>query len=138
MSTRYPHASRLLWSLMSSGLGTTLNAAGNSGAWSAGAQVQSAIDLREITDVWLSAVVTGSVTGAAPSLVVNLDVFDDQGNLFPAVLSTAALTAAGSKAVSGGMHGGSGASVTFPSFGRVSWTVGTGNFSTVAISLYGR
>lgn len=140
MSTRYPHASRLLWSLTSSGKGTTLTASGDTGGWSAGINVQSAIDLREITDVWLSVYVAGTVTGTTPSLVANLDVFDDQGNLFPALLSTAAISGTTTgKAVSGGLHGGAG-SVVFPSFGRVSWTV-TGTtpvFNQVAISLFGR
>ncbi len=141
-SSGYAPSSRLIWSLVSAGAGTTLTANGNSGGFTPGTLVggNSAIDLRDVTDVWLSVFVGGIISGGAPSLVVNLDVFDDQGNLFPAVLSTTALTAGTGVGgyVCGGLHTGGAKSLVLPSWGRVSWTPGTGVFPQAQIALFGR
>jgi len=127
MSNLYPFA-RTLWSLTAAGAGTTLSAAGNSGNWAGtGAgdiypqvTAETAIDLRDTADVVLMVTVAG-VTGT-PALVVSLDVFDDLGNAFPAVLSTASLAAAGSKLVAGGLHGpAAGTYLVLPRWARVSW-----------------
>lgn len=140
MSTFYAPSSRLIWSLTASGKGTTLTADGNSGPYTSGVDLATAVDLRDVTDVWLSARVSGAVTGGAPSLVASLDVYDAQGNLFPAVLSTAAIAATlTGKTVSGGLHSGGANALVLPAWGRVSWTAGTTpSFVGVEISLYGR
>jgi hypothetical protein len=137
--------SKLLWSLAASGLGTTLSAAGNSGSWDGtlpgwppSADAETPVDLREITDVVLMVTVAG-VTGS-PAFTVNLDLYDNLGNLFPAVLSTAALSAAGSKTVTGGLHGGSASTyLVLPDWGRVSWSItNSTSVSGAQIALYGR
>lgn len=140
MSTFYAPTSRLIWSLTNSGDGTTITASGDSGGFTPGVNLASAVDLREITDVWLSVFVAGTVSGGAPSLVANLDVFDDQGNLFAAVLSTIAITSGtgAGQYICGGLHTGGAKSLVLPSWGRVSWTVGTGSFPKTEIALFGR
>ena len=146
MSDLYP-AARLLWSLTSSGPGTTLSAAGNSGSWAGNgagdlfpaADNETPVLLRDVTDVVLM-VSVGGVTGT-PAFVVNLDVYDDIGTLYPAVLSTASLAAAGSKTVAGGLHGYSAATyLVLPKWGRVSWAGFTGGAAVTGteIALYGR
>jgi hypothetical protein len=138
--------SKLIWSLAASGEGTTLSAAGNSGSWAGNGpgdwppavNAETPVDLREITDVVLM-VTVGGVTGA-PAFVVSLDLYDNLGNLFAAVLSTASLAAAGSKTVTGGLHGGSASSyLVLPEWGRVSWSGLTSDSVTgTQIALYGR
>lgn len=145
MSNLYPFA-KLLWSLTASGDGTTISAAGNSGSWAGNGpgdlypqvSAETAVDLRDAADVVLM-VTVGGVTGT-PAFVVNLDCYDDQGNLFPAMLSTASLAAAGSKTAAGGLHGGSASSyLVLPRWGRVSWSGLTSASVTGAqIALFGR
>jgi hypothetical protein len=141
-SGTYAPNSRLIWSLTNTSLGTTITASGNSGGFTSGTLVagNSAVDLRDVTDVWLSVFVAGLISGGAPSLVVDLDVFDDQGNLFAAVLSTTALTAGTGvgQYVCGGLHTGGTKPLVLPSWGRVSWAPGTGSFPGTQIALYGR
>lgn len=140
MSTFYAPSSRLIWSLAAAGEGTTITGANNSGGFTPGVNLASAVDLRDVTDVWLSAFVAGTVSGAAPSLVANLDVYDDQGNLFPAVLSTAAITTGTGvgQYACGGLHTGGAKSLVLPAWGRVSWAPGTGTFPQTQIALYAR
>jgi hypothetical protein len=140
VTTFYAPSSRLIWSLTNTKLGTTITADGNSGGYTPGVNLATAVDLRDITDVWLSVYVKGAVSGGAPSLVANLDVYDAQGNLFPAVLSTVAITATTTgKSVSGGLHSGGANALVLPAWGRVSWTAGTTpSFAGVEISLFGR
>lgn len=141
MATHYAPSSRVLFSLASTNLGTTLAGAGNSnpGGWNQTNQnARSTLDLRDVTDVWLAVTVGGAVSGGAPSLVVNLDLYDDLGNLFPAVISTTALTAAGQQAAGVGLHTGGTKAQALPGWGRLSWTVGTGSFAGVQIALFGR
>jgi hypothetical protein len=145
MSNLYPFA-KLLWSLTGTKAGTTLSAAGNSGNWAgngAGSlypQVtdETPVDLRDATDVVLM-VTVGGVTGT-PAFVVSLDVFDDLGNSFNAVLSTASLAAAGSKMIAGGLHGGSASTyLVLPRWGRVSWSgLTSASVTGTEIALYGR
>jgi hypothetical protein len=128
----YELEGRLIWSLSGSGLGTTITAAGNSGAWVASSTTppysygRSALDLQRTSDVLIT-VIAASVTGTTPSLTVTLGGFDDQGNLFSSLLAVPALTAsgtAGAKSFSGGRHGASGGSYTvFPLYGQIAWTV---------------
>lgn len=137
----YDSRSRLLWRLSSSGLGTTLTANGNSGAYTP-AQINgvTAVDLRFTTDLALMVYVSGNVA-ATSSLVVNLDTYDAAGNLFPAVMATAAITATNTgKVAYGGLFSGGSSQIVYPDWGRVSWTVTgtTPSLAGVEISLYGR
>ena len=137
---------RILWSLAASGLGTTISAAGNSGAWGGTgpgdilpeADFETAVDLRDIEDVALF-VHVGAVT-SSPAFLVQLDLFDDAGNLYLQVLKTASLSASGSAApVYAGLHGGAASSYLLPpSWGRVSWTCTGGTVTGTDITLYGR
>lgn len=136
----YGKQARLLWSLAASGLGTTISAAGNSGSYSwppAASNPRSAIDLRQVTDVALYITVAGVTS--TPSLNVYLDTYDDLGNLFAQQLKTAAaITAAGSTVLAGGMHGPSSAYLILPEWARVSWTCSGGSATGCEIALYGR
>jgi hypothetical protein len=138
----YDPTTRLIWSLAASGKGTTLaTGSGNSGGWSsADLDRQSAVDLRQVTDITLL-VFTGTPNGS-PSLAVALDLFDSLGHLIPAVVQTTAITAAGAAApVSCGLNGPTiGTYLALPQWGRLSWTVtGAGaSFPGCEISVYGR
>jgi hypothetical protein len=142
VATHYAPSSRVLWSLAASSQGTTLAALGNSNpnGWNAtNANARSTLDLRDVTDVWLSVYVAGAVAGGAPSLVANLDLYDDAGNLFAAVASTAAITTTTTgKGAALGLHTGGANAQALPGWGRVSWTVGTGSFAGVEICVFGR
>lgn len=135
----YDDSVRLIWSLAASGIGTTISAAGNSGAWSASNPDQeSAIDFRWTDDLALFVYVTSVTT--TPTLKVQLDGYDDQGNLIPALAATANITAAGAATpVYVGRHGGaSGLFVVLPAWGRVSWTCSGGSCNGTEISLWAR
>jgi len=128
-----------LWSLASSGLGTTISGNGNSGAWSAAnPSAESAIDFRWTDDIALFVFVTSITT--TPTLKVQIDAFDDLGNLFPALAATANIVAAGAAApVYIGRHGGGTTSfVVLPAWGRVSWTCSGGICNGVEIALWAR
>lgn len=145
MSNLYPFA-KLLWSLTASGEGTTLSAAGNSGNWAGNGagdlypqvSAETPIDLRDAADVVLM-VTVGGVAGS-PAFVVSLDTYDDQGNVFAGVLSTASLAAAGSKTIAGGLHGGSASTyLVLPRWARVSWAgLTSASVTGTQIALYGR
>jgi hypothetical protein len=147
VSHLYPRA-KLLWSLKASGAGTTLSASGNSGNWAGtvpgwpnSENAETRIDLRDICDVTLM-VTVGGVTGT-PAFVVSLDVFDDQGNPFLAVMSTASLAASGTKTAAGGLHGGyngtASSYLVLPEWGRVSWSgLTSASVTGTEIALYGR
>lgn len=141
--SRLQDPARLIWSLASSGGSTTITANGNSGAYNAQTQnAATAVDLRAIEDILLTVYVTGPVTGTTPTLLAQLDIYDDLGNLIPHVLATTTVTAAGGSAyVSGGVHGATAAaSIVLPSWGRVSWVAGgtTPSFQGVEICMFGR
>lgn len=138
MSNLYPRA-KLIWSLSGSGIGTTLAAGGNSGGWSnANPNAESAVDLRDVTDVMLM-VSVGGVTGT-PAFVAQLDLFDDLGNLYAGLIATTALAAAGVKTAAGGINGPTtGTYLVFPSWGRVSWSgLSSTSVTGTEIALYGR
>jgi hypothetical protein len=153
MSSRYGPSSRRIWSLAGSGLGTTISAGGNSGAWQAPApppwspNAVTPVDLRDVNDIWLTCCVMGAIGGTgSPSLTVSLNLFDDSGNLFPGV-SVAAVTATGAgiggggKSVAAGAHGAAASSfLILPDWGQVSWVVAgtTPSFTGVDISLWAR
>jgi hypothetical protein len=137
----YDSRSRLLWRLSQSGLGTVLTANGNSGPYTlTQLNAVTAVDLRFTTDLALMVYVAGTVA-ATSSLVVNLDMYDAAGNLFPAVMSTAAITAtATGKVAYGGLFSGGTSQIVYPEWGRISWAVTgtTPSLAGVEISLYGR
>lgn len=134
MSGIYYPSARTLWTLSSSGLGQTLTASGNSGA--------TPISLMDITDVWLAVYAGSASSGTNPTLLVQLDVQDPDGNWFPQVAKTAQLTSAPNFAsVSAGLHIASTGSMVLPQYCRVAWTVGgtaSPTFPQVSISLIGR
>lgn len=132
--TMYNPTSRALWTLSASGLTTTLSASGNSGS-------TTPISLREVTDVWLAVFVAGTSTGTSPTLDVQLDVQDADGNWFLQVAKTTQITAGpGSSSVSCGLHIASTGSMVLPRYCRVAWTLGgtTPVFPKSSISLFGR
>lgn len=131
---------KVLWRLSQSGMGTTLTASGNTGGYNAATiNAVTAIDLRRVTDLALM-VYAGTVTGTTPSLTVSLGIYDAAGNLFPAVLSTAALTGIGGKVAYAGLFSGGTSQIVFPEWGQIAWAVTgtTPSFSQLEISLYGR
>lgn len=142
MSSRYGPSSRLIWSLTGSNLGTTIAAAGNSGNWQAAGPPPwspnwlTPVDLRDVNDLALMVSIAAVVT--APTLTVNLDLYDDQGNLYPAVLTSGALSTVTTKQVAAGAHGAGSAYLVLPSWGRVSWTISGGSMTGVQIGLWGR
>jgi hypothetical protein len=137
--------SRRIWSLTSSPLGAPIAGSGDSGEWPSGPPFtdpmqlnrMTPVDLRTVEDVALM-VSVGGIT-SSPSMAVSLDVFDEWGNLYPAVLTTGAITAAGTKIAAGGLHGGAGSAfLVLPDWGRVSWTCTGGTATGVAITLRAR
>jgi len=145
VSNLYPR-SKLLWSLAASGLGTTISAAGNSGSWAGNGPgdilpltgFETAVDLRDVQDVALM-ISVGAVT-SSPTMKVGLDFYDALGNLYANVLQTAAITAAGTTILAGGLHGyGSGTYLVLPMWARVNWSaVSGGTFTGAGIALFGR
>jgi hypothetical protein len=145
MSSQYPW-SKILWSLAASGLGTTITEAGNSGDWAGTgpgdilpqADFETPVDLRNIQDVGLF-VNVGGIT-SSPAFQVQLDLYDDAGNLYLQALKTASLSGSGSATpVYAGLHGGAASSyLVLPSWGRVSWTCTGGTVTGASILLYGR
>jgi hypothetical protein len=122
---------RILWNLKTTpGQTQTLTASGNSGL----------ITLMEVTDVWLGVYVTGTATGTSPTLDVQLDLGDPDGNWFPQAAKITQLTSSPNyTSVSAGLHVAGG--LVLPRYGRITWTVGgTGSptWPGVSISLIGR
>lgn len=137
---------KLIWSLASSGLGTTITGNGNSGTWSnANPNRMTPVDLRRVDDLTITAYVAGTVAGTNPSLTIQFGFYDDQGNLFqPTAFKFTAITAASTPTTAQflavGRHAGSaGTYIALPEWGQVSWTV-TGSasptFNGVEIALY--
>lgn len=129
-------SARLLWSLAASGTGTAITTSGNSGPYNAASpNARTAVDLRRAEDVWLSVFAGG---GSGTAATVQVDAYDDLGNLYLQVLKVTLASAPGQAVASGGMHGGgAGAYVIFPEWGRVSWSL-TGSMTGVEIALYAR
>ena len=131
----YSPYGRYFWqhqgTITSSSNSTTLNTPTN-----------SPIDIHDATDLWLAVYAPNTPTGTAPTLTVQLDVFDDFGNLFPAVLALTQLTTSTLKAQgSVGVHVQGGTSLVLPAQCQVSWTIGgTGSptWPGLCISLLGR
>lgn len=138
---------KLIWSLSASALGTTISAAGNSGTWPT-IQPQpirnavTPVDLRRADDMWLSVIAAG---GAGTSLKVQLNFYDDLGNLFQFSTGTTPLfgvtvaAAPGQAIVFAGRHGAAGGSYLVASeWGQVAWSATAYPFTGVEIALYGR
>lgn len=145
MSSRYGPSSRHIWTLAGSGLGTVIAGTGNSGNWQPPAappwtaSQETPVDLRDVNDIALMVSIAAIVS--TPTLTVNLDLYDDQGNLYLAAVSTGAITPSGAttKMVSAGAHGASaGTFVIFPDWGRMSWTCTGGSVTGVQIGLWAR
>lgn len=123
---------KLLWNLTGSNSPGTIAANDNSGS--------SPIDIGDVSDLWLAVFVAGTSTGTSPTLDVQLDVQDADGNWFLQVAKIAQITAGpGSGSVSAGLHAGSGYLV-LPRYCRVAWTAGGTSpvFPKTSIALYGR
>lgn len=130
MSGSYAPAARTLWTLTGSS-SPTLTASGNSGP----------IYIGDVCDLWLPVYVAGTSTGTSPTLDVQLDVQDPDGNWFPQVAKVTQLTSAPNFTnVACGLHIGGLGSMVLPQVCRVTWTVGGTNpvFPRVSISLVGR
>lgn len=128
---------RLIWGLTSSGIGTTITTSGNSGSYTATNQNnRTAVDLRRVDDVWLSVSAAG---GAGSAATIQLDGYDDQGNLFAQLLKATLASAPGTAVAFAGRHGGGGSNtyLVLPEWGRISWAL-TGSMTGVEIALYGR
>lgn len=127
---------KLIWSLSTSGEGTTITGPGNSGSWSsANPNAESAIDLRDITDILLL-VSVGGITGT-PALIVTLNFFDNLGNAYTSgITSGSAIATAKNVFACGGLHGSPG--IVFPSWGQVAWTQTSASVTGTEIELYGR
>lgn len=96
------------------------------------------IDLSATADVLLTVTVpAGALTGTTPSITVQLDGVDPAGSPIPAMVKTAAITAAGTYTVSGGLHS---AGQVLPATGRITAVVaGAAAAATgIQITLTGR
>lgn len=135
---------KLIWSLTDTNLGTTISAAGNSGTWTATGTTRNQVtpvDLRRVDDLWLSVNAGG---GGGTNLKVQVNFYDDQGNLFQFSAGTTPLfgvtvaAAPGQAIAFAGRHGAAGGSYLVASeWGQVAWTI-TGSMTGVTITLYGR
>lgn len=126
---------RLIWSLTSSLPATSITTSGNSGLYTATAQnARTAVDLRRVDDVWLS---VSATAGAGSAATIQLDGYDDQGNLFAQLLKVTLASAPGTAVAFAGRHSGSTSYLVLPEWGRVSWAL-TGSMTGVEIALYGR
>jgi hypothetical protein len=133
MSSPYDPYARMLWSLTNTGKGTDLSGAGSANS--------GKIDLKFVTDVWVSVFAAGTSSGTSPTLDVQLDVYDAQGNLIPQVAKITQLTAGpGRAAFSAGLHIAGAGSMVLPRHGQITWTLGGTSpaFPGVEICVYGR
>jgi hypothetical protein len=103
-----------------------------------GANSSSAIDIHDVTNLWLAAYATGSATGTSPTVTVQLDLFDNFNNVFPAVLTLTAI--AGAPGHASGSCGLNTSNLTLPMSCQVTWTLGGTSpaFTNVDITLIGR
>jgi hypothetical protein len=104
----------------------------------AGATSSVAIDIHDVTNLWLAAATTGSATGTTPTLTVQLDLLDPYGNAYPAILALTAI--AGAPGHASGSCGLNTSNLTLPMSCQVTWTLGgtTPAFTNVDITLIGR
>jgi hypothetical protein len=122
---------QILWNLKTSKTPlASLTTSGNSGI----------VNLAGAADVWLAVYVTGTSTGTLPTLDVQLDLRDPDGNWYPQAAKITQLTSGPNyTSASAGLHVAGG--LVLPQYGRVAWAVGgTGSptWPGVSISLIGR
>lgn len=124
-------SARVLFNLSSTNLGTTLSASASS----------PPISVLHVEDLWLAVSLGAAPTGTTPTLDVQVDVQDADGNWFPQVAKVTQLTTSNtSSAVSLGLHIAA-AQIVLPHWCRITWTLGgTGSpaFSKVSLALHGR
>lgn len=123
-------SARVLFNLSSSGLTTTLAATGSS----------NPVSLLHVADVWLAVSLGAAPTGTTPTLDVQLDVQDADGNWYPQVAKVTQLTPSVlNSSVSVGLHIGTG--LVLPHWCRITWTLGgsaSPTFTKVSLALHGR
>ncbi len=121
---------RTVFSLAASGMGTTLSGAG--------ATSTPPIDVLDCTDLWLATSIKGTATGTTPTLLVQVDALDHQGNVFAQILKLTSITSA--PATGSGYVGLHSSGVVLPRFVQITWTLGgtTPVYPQVEISLTGR
>ncbi|MFG2412279.1 hypothetical protein [Streptomyces goshikiensis] len=130
MSGTYAPAARTLWTLTGSA-SNRLTASGNSGP----------INIGDVCDLWLPVYVAGTSAGTSPTLDVQLDVQDPDGNWYPQVAKITQLTSAPNFTNTAcGLHIAGLGSMVLPQICRVTWTLGGTNpvFPQASISLVGR
>lgn len=99
----------------------------------AGSVSSHLVDLSASTDVLLAVTVPpGAMTGVNPSLTVQLDGIDPAENPIVAMVKTAAITAAGTYTVCGGMHS---SALVLPETGRVTVTLGGAGAVAVGVQI---
>lgn len=99
----------------------------------AGSVSSGPVDLSASTDVLLTATVpAGALSGTTPAITVQLDGLDPVGNVIPAMVKTAAVTAAGTYTVSGGLHS---SGLVLPAKGQLTVTMTGASASAVGIEI---
>lgn len=132
----YNPTERVLWNLSASGQSTTLTATGNS----------STIHIAGATDLALMVTVAGTPTGTTPTLDVQIDIQDADGNWYPAIAKITQLTTtAGTGRAYAGLHmpnvASTSTAVVLPHYCRITWTIGGTagpTYPQTSISLVGR
>jgi len=106
--------------------------------FAAGSVSSGLVDLSASTDVLLAVTVPpGALSGTNPTVTVQLDGIDPAGNPIAAMMKTAAITAAGTYTVCGGLHS---SGLVLPARGQLTVTA-TGSGASAAgiqITLTGR
>ena len=101
--------------------------------FTAASTTSNPVDLNSTTDVLLTVTVPpGALTGTAPILTVQLDGVDPAGNTIPALVKTAAITAPGTYAVSGGLHS---TGLVLPAIGKVTAVLGGAGAAAVGVQI---
>lgn len=98
-----------------------------------GSVTSAPVDLSASTDVLLAVTVpTGALSGTNSTITVQLDGVDPAGNLIAAMVKTAAIAAAGTYTVSGGLHS---SALVLPARGQVTVTLGGAGAAAVGIQI---
>lgn len=101
--------------------------------FAAGSATSGLVDLSANTDVLLAVTVpAGALSGTNPSLTVQLDGLDPAGNPIPAMVKTAAITAAGTYTASGGLHG---SGLVLPAKGQLTATLSGAGSAAVGVQI---
>ncbi|MBS2539475.1 hypothetical protein KGQ20_42700 [Catenulispora sp. NF23] len=101
--------------------------------FAAGSVASGRVDLSASTDVLLAVTVpAGALSGTNPAITVQLDGIDPAGNTIPAMVKTAAITAAGTYTVSGGLHS---SGLVLPATGQLTVTMTGAGAAAVGIEI---